>query len=87
MLENRELLSKELHQKRDMVFESASIFINCIIPTLSREQTNCDVTISLITNNSFGIKLIKEMGYMSIFRIALFTKVEYKENFRNKKIY
>ena len=25
------------------------------------------------------------MRYMSIFRIALFTKVEYKENFRNKK--
>ena len=25
------------------------------------------------------------MGYMSNFKIAFFTKVEYKENFRNKK--
>ena len=41
--------------------------------------------ISLITNSTFGIQLIKEMECMSNFKIAFFTKVEYKDNFRNKK--
>ena len=31
------------------------------------------------------MQLINEMECMSNFKIAFFTKVEYKENFRNKK--
>ena len=43
------------------------------------------MSISLITNSTFGIQLIKEMECMTNFTMAFFTKVECKENLRNKK--
>ena len=52
---------------------------------LNRQKTNCDVSILPINIDTFGIKLINEMECMSNLKIAFFTKVAYKENFRNKK--
>ena len=43
---------------------------------LNKQKTNCDISISLITNNTFGIQLMKKMESVSSFKIAFFTKVK-----------
>ena len=73
-----------------MGFEPTFVFIKQVIDQfchtyVKQIKTNCDVSISLITNNTLNIKLIKEMGYMSNFKIAFFTKVKYEENFRDNR--
>ena len=52
---------------------------------LNKQKTNCDIRISLITNNTYGIQLMKKMESVSSFKIAFFTKVKKEKNFRNKK--
>ena len=42
---------------------------------LNKQKTNCDISISLITNNTFGIQLMKKMESVPVLKLLFLQKL------------